>query len=143
MDRYVLINAEGMVTDAVLWDGSDAWSPPDGYSAVRSDVASHGWIQQSDGSLIAPSIEIPAPSAAELDAQARAWRDGEIARTQWLVQRHRDQLDLVAVDTSLTGEQFTALLSYRQALRDWPTAADFPAESGRPVAPAFLAGQVQ
>lgn len=142
MDRYVLVNVEGLVTDSVLWDGSDAWSPPDGYSAVRSDVANHGWIQQSDGSLIAQSIEVPAPSAVELDAQARAWRDGEIASSQWLVQRYRDQLDLGG-DTSLTAAQFTALLTYRQALRDWPAAADFPTESGRPVAPAFLAGQVQ
>lgn len=75
----------------------------------------------------------PAPTAAT----ARAWRDAEITASQWLVERHRDQL-AAGESTNLTADQYSALLAYRQALRDWPTAADFPSDASRPVAPDWL-----
>lgn len=82
-----------------------------------------------------------ADPTAQLAAQklaARQVRDQAITDSQWLVDRHRDQVD-AAVATTLTAAQFTELLVYRQALRDWPTAADFPSLPDLPAAPAWLA----
>lgn len=40
MNRYALIDANGLVTNVVRWDGSDRWSPPDGVTLVLLD---EGW----------------------------------------------------------------------------------------------------
>lgn len=81
-------------------------------------------------------VEVPDLASAE-----RAWRDAELAGIVWLRDRHRDQLEL-SVDTSLTAEQFTELLTYMQALRDWPQSEAFPDSAQRPVAPPWIANQV-
>lgn len=73
---------------------------------------------------------------------ARAWRDDEIESIKWLRERHRDELDLNITHT-LTADQFAELLTYMQALRDWPQTAEFPAEEHRPVAPEWIADQSQ
>lgn len=80
----------------------------------------------------------PTYTAAELEATARTWRDAEITASQWLIERHRDESD-AGTATTLTADQYKALLVYRQALRDWPTVTDFPADSTKPVAPDWLA----
>ncbi|WP_454863729.1 phage tail assembly chaperone [Pseudomonas hormoni] len=77
----------------------------------------------------------------DIDAE-RSWRDGELASLMWLRERHRDQME-IAVDTTLTGEQFTELLLYMQALRDWPQSPDFPNSEHRPLAPAWIADQTE
>lgn len=77
-------------------------------------------------------------TAADLAADGRAWRDAEVTASQWLVERHRDQVE-TSTATTLTTEQYSALQVYRQALRDWPTADGFPADSSRPAAPDWLA----
>lgn len=77
----------------------------------------------------------------DVDAE-RSWRDGELASLMWLRERHRDQLE-IAVDTTLSGEQFTELLHYMQDLRDWPQSPGFPDSEHRPVAPAWIAGQAE
>ncbi|MGW8304376.1 MAG: phage tail assembly chaperone [Achromobacter pulmonis] len=69
------------------------------------------------------------------EAQARAWRDGEITRVTWLRDRHRDETEM-GVPQTLTVDQYKALLGFIQSLRDWPSSDGFPA-SGRPVAPGF------
>ena len=52
----------------------------------------------------------PEPTAAE---DARQWRDGELQRTDYIV--------------PLTDHpQHAAYMTYRVALRDWPSTADFP-----------------
>ncbi|MGE8327267.1 phage tail assembly chaperone [Pseudomonas urmiensis] len=78
----------------------------------------------------------------QLSAIERQWRDDEVSATEWLVTRHRDEQDM-RLDTTLTVEQFTALLIYRQALRDWPQDSRFPYSEFRPVAPEWVAEQVQ
>jgi len=80
----------------------------------------------------------PVVSADELAARARFWRDQEITDSQWLIERHRDQSD-AGSKTTLTAAQYSALLVYRQALRDWPTVQNFPADASKPVAPDWLA----
>jgi hypothetical protein len=47
-----------------------------------------------------------------------------LSRSDWLTTRHRDQLE-ASIPTSLTSEQFSELLTYRQALRDWPVSGDY------------------
>lgn len=92
-----------------------------------------GW-RFDRGVFVAP-VDAPRPDRAPL--VERAWRDGELAQWLWLRDRHRDQLDQ-AGDTTLTSEQFSALLIYLQALRDWPQSNAFPDLSARPVPPIFL-----
>lgn len=70
----------------------------------------------------------------------RAWRDAEVESVKWLRERHRDEVDL-GLDTTLTLDHFKELLSYLQALRDWPQSSDFPTLKYRPVRPDWLAEQ--
>lgn len=80
------------------------------------------------------------PPPEELAILERAWRDGEILRVQWLRDRHRDEQELNR-PTTITLEQFAELLSYMQALRDWPQQSRFPSEQFRPAAPAWIVVQ--
>ncbi|MEZ1317015.1 phage tail assembly chaperone [Pseudomonas fluorescens] len=85
-----------------------------------------------------PLIEV----APDLAGQERGWRDSELQGVMWLRDRHRDQLD-IAVDTTLSDDQFKALLVYMQALRDWPQSPDFPDSQHRPIAPDWIAEQTE
>lgn len=67
--------------------------------------------------------------------EARRRRDGVLAGTDWIISRHRDQKD-AGTPTTLSYEQFTALLSYRQALRDWADQPGFP-NNPLPTPPAL------
>jgi hypothetical protein len=82
------------------------------------------------------------PTLEQLAAVERTWRSGEVSRVLWLRERHRDQLE-IAGPTTLTTEQFNALLVYMQELRDWPQSPDFPDSQHRPTAPNWMAEQVQ
>lgn len=74
--------------------------------------------------------------------QERQWRDAELNSVMWLRERHRDQLEIGAT-TSIDAEQFKELLTYMQALRDWPQSPDFPQIEFRPVAPPWIAEQTE
>ena len=89
-----------------------------------------------------PILVDPEPTADDLAAAGRAWRDDEVSATEWLVNRHRDEQDM-QLATTLTTEQFAELLTYRQALRDWPQSVDFPQLEHRPVAPPWIAEQTE
>ena len=108
-------------------------------------------IQLSDGATVprghrfwaeyeqwknAGGIPEPAPVLDTAVAE-RAWRDLEIERVKWLRERHRDEVDS-ARPTTLTVKQSGELLDYVQALRDWPSAAQFPEEEARPQCPAWI-----
>lgn len=56
--------------------------------------------------------------------QRKAQRGNLLSGSDWYSTRHRDQLG-AGIPTSLTAQQFTDLMTYRQALRDWPTSGDF------------------
>ena len=67
-------------------------------------------------------------------AQARkAQRVSFLDSTDWMCRRQDDQAHL-GIPTTLSEEQFTELLDYRQALRDWPVSGNyqdpFPAKPG-------------
>lgn len=79
-------------------------------------------------------------SPEEQAARERAWRDAQVSETEWLVNRHRDELDL-SQTTTLSVELYGELLDYRQSLRDWPQSMEFPNPEYRPTAPVWLAEQ--
>lgn len=83
-----------------------------------------------------------AVSISEQDDTERVWRNNELQSTEWLVTRHRDEQD-IGQGTTLTAAQYSELLGYRQALRDWPQAATFPSAEFRPIAPPWIAEQSQ
>ncbi|WP_313364388.1 phage tail assembly chaperone [Pseudomonas sp.] len=108
---------------------------PPGYTHLQWPGEDFTWLD--DGWVL---------NAAARDArqaeQERAWRNAEVEQVKWLRERHRDEQDLQK-PTTLTNEQFAELLTYLQALRDWPQSADFPAIEHRPVAPPWIAEQTQ
>lgn len=85
-------------------------------------------------------VLIDIPKKPEMEE--RAWRDARISSIEWLANRHRDELDM-QLATTLTAEQFAELLTYRQALRDWPQLELFPDSNHRPVAPLWIAEHAQ
>ncbi|SDU87955.1 phage tail assembly chaperone [Pseudomonas mucidolens] len=96
-----------------------------------------GWTVV-EGALTPP----PEDTSDQQAGAERQWRDLELAGTEWLVLRHRDEQDLELTPT-LAPELFTELLSYRQALREWPQTTTFPDAEFRPVAPPWIAEQTQ
>lgn len=82
------------------------------------------------------------PTEVELVAKERAWRDAELAKSDPIVARHRDQVES-GLTTTLTADQYTELQAYRTLLRDWPTHEQFPDATGRPVAPEWLVGETE
>jgi hypothetical protein len=88
-------------------------------------------IKDADGNVTNPCIKgeeswvkanfdhveaFVAPTTPELTAEeeARMWRDMELTSTDWVVPLSDHP-------------QRAAYLSYRTALRDWPSTSDFPA----------------
>lgn len=85
----------------------------------------------------------PTPKSREqIEAAERDWRDGAVSAVLWLRERHRDEQDLLRA-TTLTPKQFAELLTYLQALRDWPQSEAFPAAEYRPASPSWVAEQAQ
>lgn len=81
----------------------------------------------------------PTPSVTDQQVVERDWRDSELERSRWLRERHRDEQEL-QVETTLSSENFSELLAWFQALRDWPQSSAFPSSEQRPQRPAWLAG---
>ena len=72
-------------------------------------------------------IKLNEEKYAELKAASeRAWRNGELARSDIELNKALDGRGTVSV--AQWGE-------YRNALRDWSEAEAFPDEAGRPAAP--------
>ncbi|WP_226942313.1 phage tail assembly chaperone [Pseudomonas lundensis] len=93
------------------------------------------WMLNEDKTITKhPAVE----SVPDLSAQGRQWRDTEIENIKWLRERHRDEGDL-GIEHALSTVQFNDLLSYLQALRDWPLSSQFPSISSRPTVPDWLA----
>ena len=86
------------------------------------------------GGVPLPAMQEGAPQAAK---DARNWRDQELAASQWLVDRDRDE-QAAGTPMTLSSDQYHDLLDYRQNLRDWPSLAGFPKDASKPLAPAWL-----
>ncbi|MEL7551960.1 phage tail assembly chaperone [Pseudomonas protegens] len=100
-----------------------------------------GKIRAHDERGLPYLVDVP-EVVPDLAAQEREWRDDELSSVMWLRERHRDQLE-IKVGSTLSAEQFTELLVYMQALRDWPQSPDFPAIQHRPTAPEWIAEQAE
>ncbi|RIJ11690.1 hypothetical protein DXT77_07635 [Pseudomonas sp. 91RF] len=86
-----------------------------------------------------PILVDPPPLSAEQAGETeRNWRTAQLAATDGLVARDRDELE-DGGGTTLTTEQYAELQAFRRALRDWPQASFFPFSEHRPVAPRWLA----
>lgn len=68
---------------------------------------------------------------------ARVWRNLELAASQWLIDRDRDE-QAAGTPMSLSTDQYHELLDYRQDLRDWPLNANFPKDFSKPLVPLWL-----
>lgn len=72
----------------------------------------------------------------EKQASKRIERDVALASTDWLVTRHRDEVETKR-PTSLSPAKYTALMNYRQALRDWTTHDNW-VDTELPSKPNFI-----
>ncbi|QJP96558.1 phage tail assembly chaperone [Pseudomonas fluorescens] len=86
-------------------------------------------------------IDPPPLNADELTSVERSWRDAQLALTDPLVSRHRDELE-EGGETSLAVDQYAELQAYRRTLRGWPQGEQFPLSEHRPPAPIWLATQI-
>lgn len=74
-------------------------------------------VAGKDGKPI--NVDRPPPSKEDIDANMRVVRNRELADTDGVVNRHRDEKDL-GVATTITDKDFKDVLGYRQSLRDLP-----------------------
>ncbi|KVN23876.1 phage tail protein [Burkholderia pyrrocinia] len=81
-------------------------------------------------------IDPPGPTRDDVAVTMRARREVAMDATDWLVSRHQDE-KLIGNGTTLTAAQFSALVKYRQALRDISDAAGWP-YIDLPNAPDFV-----
>lgn len=90
------------------------------------------WL--ANGGVPLPAVQEGAPQVAKV---ARNWRDKELAASQWLVDRDRDE-QAAGTSMTLSSDEYHELLDYRQDLRDWPSMANFPNDFSKPLAPVWL-----
>lgn len=76
----------------------------------------------------------PPPTTGELFSSLRSERDVRLSAVLWMRERHADELEL-GTETTLTPEQYTALLTYIQALRDIPAQPGAPWDGGGELTP--------
>jgi hypothetical protein len=99
---------------------------PEGLTAKRWPGQFYVWA--GGDWVLDEAAQIAAAQAGE-----RAWRNAQIASTDYLVMP----------DYPLSAVQRAELYAYRQALRNWPEAGQFPDQKDRPVPPSWIADQPQ
>lgn len=136
-------------TTGSFYDASINTSMPADVVEISADLHAELLAGQSEGKVIAWGddgypvlVDPPLPSLEVLAATERVWRDGQLAATDGVVSRHRDELE-EGQETTLTPTQYTELQAYRRALRNWPEAGEFPLIEHRPPSPLWLTGTLQ
>ncbi|WP_146095022.1 phage tail assembly chaperone [Pseudomonas sp. BRM28] len=119
-----------------FFDSSTVAPPPGSVEISVADRSGmHASISEGYSYLIDKGIvvrqEKPAQSIEQLSDLERIWRKGEISSTDWVVIRHRDEIDW-GIETTIGAEKLLELLEYRQQLRDWPEHSHFPDALHRP-----------
>ncbi|MHC8399513.1 phage tail assembly chaperone [Pseudomonas sp. MDT1-17] len=94
------------------------------------------WLASGGVPLLA-MLEDDPEAEPEPATVARAWRNQELAASQWLVDRDRDE-QAAGTPLALSSDQYHELLDYRQDLRDWPSLANFPKDFSKPLAPVWF-----
>ncbi|UVL18182.1 MULTISPECIES: phage tail assembly chaperone [unclassified Pseudomonas] len=105
------------------------------YLALISAAAEGNVLVPDSNGL--PLISAPRVNSGALASAEREWRDAQLAATDGLVSRHRDELES-GTETTVTSAQYTELQAYRKTLRSWPESGQFPLIEHRPPAPAWL-----
>ncbi|WP_175888777.1 phage tail assembly chaperone [Burkholderia cepacia] len=90
-------------------------------------------VDDSGAPQLLPALPPPPAQSAEIK---RAQRDAALNATDWIVARHQDEL-VIGDGTTLTAQQYAAVIKYRQALRDISDAPKWP-DVDLPAAPDFL-----
>lgn len=136
-------------TTSGFYDSAINTSMPDDVVEISTENHTELLAGQSEGKVISWGddgfpvlVNPPAPSPEVFAAIERAWRDGQLAATDGIVSRHRDELE-EGLEPTLTAAQYTELQAYRRALRNWPEAGEFPLIEHRLPTPLWLAGQLQ
>jgi hypothetical protein len=55
--RYAIVNGSGVVVNTIQWNGTSAWTPPSGCSAVQSNTAGIGYTYS--GGVFTPPYSPP------------------------------------------------------------------------------------
>ena len=130
------------------WVENPGAEPPAGAVEITQAQYIELFAGQAAGKVISatatgqPVLGEPQVSPVALIALERGWRNNVLQSTQWLVLRDAEELEM-GEGTTLRSEEFKQLLTYRQALRDWPDNPDFPDTRSRPVEPDWLEGLLQ
>ncbi|MCP3788926.1 MULTISPECIES: phage tail assembly chaperone [Pseudomonas] len=118
--------------------------PPPGAVTVSDDEYIQLFAGQALGQRILaddagrPYLADPLPPTSEMMAASeRIWRDRELAASDGMVARHRDELES-ELKPSLLKQHYAELQTYRKRLRDWPQSGKFPQEEHRPEAPTWI-----
>lgn len=99
---------------------------PDGLTEIPKPGPLYVW--SGDGWVLDVVAELEAAHAAE-----RAWRNAQIAATDFLVMP----------DYPISDARRAELYAYRQSLRDWPVAGQFPDGEHRPQPPDWITEYTQ
>ncbi|MFM0097536.1 phage tail assembly chaperone [Paraburkholderia nemoris] len=141
-NKLAAYNAQGAIV--AFYDTIDSPAPE---GVTVAEITLEQWLFLLEGQAngkrmaldasLAPVLLDPLPpTRAELADSKRAQRGSALKATDWLVARHQDE-KLIGNGTTLTADQFTALLKYRQALRDLGDASGWPSVD-LPAAPLFV-----
>ncbi|CAI8810379.1 Phage tail protein [Pseudomonas donghuensis] len=137
---FYLVELKDQYEAAASWPVDGVAITAERYAQVRAEE-SQGRVLCADSNGQPITVERPPLSVEQLSVIERAWRDEQLAATDSLVARHRDEQEIG--QTTLSAEQYLALQVYRRALRSWPQAEVFPEVVARPAAPPWLAEQIQ
>ena len=139
-DVYVL-GANGCLDAPTFKDGKWPRRVNGAWVDVENHVGEKGYINgvPTENKEYGPLPEgwsdtPPAPTTEELFDRLRSVRDARISAVLWVRERHADELGL-GKETTLTPEQYTALLTYIQALRDLPAQPGAPWDGGGELTP--------
>ncbi len=113
-------------TTGVKTGGTPYWLEGDTYETVARYMTELGPLPE--GALLEAPAE-PEPTTEDLAEQVRAERDARITACDWVITRHRDEID-EGEGTTLTSDGYVAWLAYRKALRDLPNVEGFPWSGG-------------
>lgn len=103
----------------------------DGIPADAVEISDEEWTellrQQGKGRQIVAGTH-GGPVAVEPDPTGGLLvrRDAALRETDWLVARHRDEVEIEPRQTTLTGEQYSALQQWRRSLRNITSHPKFP-----------------
>ena len=105
-----------------------------GVQVISKDLEEFQWLD-TNLAVIESAIDAKLAAAVPLITMDMT-RIGKLYQTDWLIQRHQDQL-LAGTSPSLTEQKLSDLLAYRQALRDLPLTVSKDADPETVIWPTY------